>query len=73
MRTPHTYEKRQKVAYTSGHGVKFSARVETCHRDGSYTVKLLFPLEKDGQEARCGYVGYRYRVDPETHLSELCE
>jgi hypothetical protein len=63
-----SFQKREKVTYTSAYGVKFSARVETCHRDGTYTVKLLFPLEKDGQEMRCGYMGDRYRVNPATHL-----
>ena len=65
-----TYEKHQKVVYTAASGAKFSARVETRHRSGALTVKLLFPLEKNGREMDCGYMGDRYRVDP-THLSEL--
>jgi hypothetical protein len=68
--THHLYKKGEKVAYTSGSGMKFSARVQTCHIDGTYTVKLLFPLRSDGIEAHCGYMGDRYRVDP-YHLNEL--
>jgi hypothetical protein len=64
----HAFKKREKVTYTSGHGVRFSARVETCHHDGSVTVRLLFPLEKDGREMRCGYMGDRYRVAPSAFL-----
>jgi hypothetical protein len=48
--------------------VRFSARVETCHHDGSVTVRLLFPLERDGREMRCGYMGDRYRVAPSAFL-----
>jgi len=37
------------------------SRVETVHRDGSYSIIALFYLDANGED-RAGYLGFRYRV-----------
>lgn len=44
--------------------------VERVHRDGTYTVRAMFGLRKDGSD-RPGFLGYRYRNIPESALRSL--
>lgn len=36
-------------------------RVETCHRDGSFTVRAMFPIDAEGRD-QPGFLGFRYQV-----------
>lgn len=56
-----TPRKGDTVFYTNSAGT-FSARVESVHRDGTFTVTALFPVY-DGKEVHGGYLGFKYRVD----------
>lgn len=46
--------------------------VERAHRDGTYTVRAMFGLNKDGSD-RAGYLGYRYRNIPASALHPLAD
>lgn len=48
----------------TGAPAQCSYRVLTAHRNGTLTVKALFPLTPEGVEAECGYLGYVYRNQP---------
>lgn len=56
-----TPTKGDTVFYTNRSGT-YSARVERVHRDGTFTVRALFPV-RDGKELPYGYLGFKYRVD----------
>lgn len=46
--------------------------VERAHRDGSYTVRAMFGLRKDGTD-RSGYLGYTYTHIPARALRPIAE
>ena len=52
-----TFKKGDKIA---GRDTRFTYRVLTVHRDGTMRIKALFPLNADGTEAECGYLGQTY-------------
>jgi hypothetical protein len=46
---------------TDSAAAAYRYRVETVHRDGTYTVQALFALDEHGKD-QPGFLGYRYRV-----------
>jgi hypothetical protein len=63
-----TFEKRDLVTFVSHDGHAYDARVETAHRDGTYTIVVLFPQRADRQPGGWagGYLGHAHRVGPES-------
>ena len=59
------FTKRQTVLYTPyGTAQASRARVDTVHRDGTFTVVALF-YQRKGEDVP-GYLGCKYRMGPET-------
>lgn len=58
-----TFSKGQSV--TDSVKAAYRYRVETCHRDGTYTVQALFAVDAQGKDVP-GFLGYPYRVSGNT-------
>lgn len=54
--------KGDKIVYRAGRGGLYTAFVQRCHKDGTWTVRVHFPLEPDGSEAP-GFQGDLFRID----------
>lgn len=55
-------KKGQKFAYRAGSGNLYSAIVLRAHRDGTYTVRVYFALDKIGREIEGTMQGDKYRI-----------
>ena len=68
------FKKGDNVFYVSnaGKGFPVRSRVETCHKDGSYTITALFRLDEAGDD-QPAYLGDKFRIAGEdlTCISEF--
>lgn len=57
------FAKGCQAVYTTAFGNEFTATVLIAHRDGTYTIRVCFPVH-NGRRLAYGYQGDRYRVEP---------
>jgi hypothetical protein len=62
--------KGDRVTYLNASGWKYSAVVQRAHRDGTVTVQLQFPLDRNGKEMQNCFQGDHWRVGPKNILDE---
>lgn len=59
------FPKDSTVIYSNRPRNRYSARVLVAHKDGSRTIRLLWPLDIYGKEMLGAYQGDKFRVGPE--------